>query len=128
MKFDHQAFQVSDIDRSIEFYVNRLGFRFCSKETDNNEKEIFAFIELGDARIELLQDLEKPYDIPEIKKPYCPHFSLEVEDLSQAEAMLRNNNVNIVRGPLEIKGEVKWLYFSDPDNNILEYIQRLNKE
>jgi len=127
MNFDHQAFQVSDIDRSIYFYVNKLGFRLCSKETDNNENEIFAFLELGDARIELLQDLESPYDIPSIKKPYCPHFSIKVEDLKQAEIMLRDNNVNIVRGPLEIKGEVTWLYFSDPDNNILEFIQWFQK-
>ena len=127
MKYDHQAFQVSDIDRSIDFYVNKLGFRLCSKETDNNENEIFAFLEIGDARIELLQDLENPYDIPSIKKPYCPHFSIGVEDLKQAEAMLRANNVNIVRGPLEIKGEVTWLYFSDPDNNIMEFVQWYRK-
>jgi catechol 2,3-dioxygenase-like lactoylglutathione lyase family enzyme len=42
MKYDHQAFQVSDIDSSIDFYVNKLGFRLCSKETDNN---ILEFIQ-----------------------------------------------------------------------------------
>lgn len=128
MKFDHAAFQVSDIIRSIDFYVSKLGFRLYSKETDYNEKEIFAFLELGDARIELLQYLEGSYEIPPIRKPYCPHFSLGVDDLKQAEEMLREKNVNIVRGPLEIKGEVTWLYFSDPDNNILEYVQWYNKK
>lgn len=123
MKFDHSAFQVSDIDSSIDFYINRLGFRLCSKETDNNEHEIFAFLELGDARIELLQDLAGPYEIPPIRKPYCPHFSLGVDDLKQVEEMLREKDVNIVRGPMEIKGEATWLYISDPDNNILEYVQ-----
>jgi len=128
MKFDHAAFQVSDINRSIEFYVDKLGFRLCSQETDDNEQEIFAFLELGDARIELLQDLEGPYEIPAIVKPYCPHFSLGVDDLNQVAGMLKKKNVPIVRGPLKIKGQVTWLYISDPDNNILEYVQWYNKK
>ena len=28
-------------------------------------------------------------------------------------------------GPLEISGRVKWVYVSDPDNNVIEFIQWL---
>lgn len=128
MKLDHAAFQVSDIDKSIDFYVNRLGFKLCSKEVDYNERETFAFLELGDARIELLQDHEGTYEKPVIKKPYCPHFCLEVGDMKQAVKMLKGNNIQIIRGPLEIKGEETWIYFSDPDNNVLEFIQWFHKK
>jgi len=128
MKFDHQAFQVSDIDRSIDFYVNKLGFTLLSNEVNNEEHEAFAFVVNGDARIELLQDLSGPYEKPAIKRPYCPHFCLETDNMDQTVKMLKENNINIVRGPLEIKGEETWIYFSDPDNNILEFIQWFHKK
>jgi len=128
MKFDHAAFQVSDISRSIDFYVNKLGFKLLSNEVNKEEQEAFAFVVNGDARIELLQDLAGPYKIPSVKRPYCPHFCLETDDMSQTVKMLKENNINIIRGPLEIKGEETWIYFSDPDNNVLEFIQWFHKK
>ena len=128
MKFDHAAFQVSDINRSIDFYVNKLGFKLLSNEVNEEEQEAFAFVVNGDARIELLQDLAGPYEMPSVKRPYCPHFCLETDNMNQTVKMLKENNINIIRGPLEIKGEETWIYFSDPDNNVLEFIQWFHKK
>jgi len=128
MKFDHAAFQVSDISRSIDFYVNKLGFKLLSNEVNKEEQEAFAFVVNGDARIELLQDLAGPYEMPSVKRPYCPHFCLETDNMNQTVKMLKENNINIIRGPLEIKGEETWIYFSDPDNNVLEFIQWFHKK
>ena len=128
MKFDHAAFQVSDIKRSIDFYVNKLGFKLLFSEVNKEEQEAFAFLVNGDARIELIQDLAEPYKIPAVKRPYCPHFCLETKDMNQTVKMLKGNNINIIRGPLEIKEEETWIYFSDPDNNVLEFIQWFHKK
>ena len=128
MKFDHAAFQVSDIKRSIDFYVNKLGFKLLFSEVNKEEQEAFAFLVNGDARIELIQDLAEPYKIPAVKKPYCPHFCLETDDMKQTVKMLKESKINIIRGPLEIKGEETWIYFSDPDNNVLEFIQWYHKK
>ena len=128
MKFDHAAFQVSDINKSIDFYVNKLGFKLLSNEVNLEEQEAFAFVVNGDARIELLQDLAGPYEKPEIKRPYCPHFCLETIDMDQTVKMLKAKGINIIRGPLEIAGEETWIYFSDPDNNVLEFIQWFHKK
>jgi hypothetical protein len=32
-------------------------------------------------------------------------------------------DIKIIHGPLKIKDEETWVYFSDPDGNVLEYIQ-----
>jgi len=128
MKFDHAAFQVSDIKRSIDFYVNKLGFKLLFSEVNKEEQEAFAFLVNGDARIELIQDLAEPYKIPAVKRPYCPHFCLETDDMKQTVKMLKESKINIIRGPLEIKGEETWIYFSDPDNNVLEFIQWYHKK
>ena len=128
MKFDHAAFQVSDINKSIDFYVNKLGFKLLSSEVNKEEQEAFAFVVNGDARIELLEDLTGPYQLPAVKRPYCPHFCLETDDMKQTVKMLKESKINIIRGPLEIKGEETWIYFSDPDNNVLEFIQWFHKK
>jgi lactoylglutathione lyase len=41
--------------------------------------------------------------------------------------MIEEKRIPIVKGPLEIKGAEKWIYISDPDNNVIEYIQWLSK-
>jgi len=126
--FDHSAFQISDMDMAISWYVNTLGFEFLFKGTNTEEKEEYAFLKYGNSRLELIQDLVTPYQKPEIKKPYCPHVCLEVESMQVALKILKDNNLKIVRGPLEIKDEETWVYFADPDNNILEFIQWFNKK
>jgi len=128
MDFDHVAFQVSDMDSSIDFYTQKLGFRLNFRSVNQEEQEEFAFMEHGDARLELIQDLKGEYRKPEIKKPYCPHFCMEVKDMELSIEALNKKNINIIQGPFEIKGEETWVYFSDPDNNILEYIQWYKKK
>ncbi|MFZ3085157.1 MAG: VOC family protein [Candidatus Hydromicrobium sp.] len=128
MSFDHVAFQVSDMDPSISFYTQKLGFKLNFRSTNEEEQEEYAFLEYGNARLELIQNLKEEYQKPEIKKPYCPHFCLEIENMKQSVEILKKNNVHIIRGPLEIKDEETWVYFSDPDNNILEYIKWYKKK
>jgi len=128
MSFDHVAFQVSDMDSSINFYTQKLGFKLNFRSKNEEEQEEYAFLEYGNTRLELIQDLKEEYKKPEIKKPYCPHLCLEVENMKQSIEKLKKNNIYIIRGPLEIKDEETWVYFSDPDNNVLEYIQWYRKK
>jgi len=128
MKFDHMAYQVSDIDKSIAFYKNKLGFDFIFKKHNPEESEYYAMLEKGNARVELIQYTAAPFVKHEIVRPHCPHFCIEVENLAVAMDSLQKNNVEIIRGPLMIEDEETWLYFADEDNNILEYIQWFRKE
>lgn len=128
MNFDHAAFQVSDMNSSIDFYTQKLGFKLNFRSVNQEEQEEYAFLEYGDVRLELIRDLTGEYRKPEIRKPYCPHFCLEVKDMKSSVDQLKNQNINIIGEPFEIKDEETWVYFSDPDNNILEYIQWYKKK
>jgi catechol 2,3-dioxygenase-like lactoylglutathione lyase family enzyme len=128
-KYDHVAFQVSNMDVAIQFYVEKLGFTLSSRAVNTEEGEEYAFLALGDLRLELIQDLkQKDYQKPQIKPPYCPHLAIETDDMERAVVRLRESGVPIIRGPLEITGEETWVYFRDPDNNVLEYIQWYEKK
>ena len=38
-------------------------------------------------------------------------------------AMIQEKDLTIVKGPLEVAGKVKWIYVSDPDQNVIEFIE-----
>jgi len=127
--FDHVAFQVSDIEAAIRFYEEKLGFALKSNSVNPEEQEAYAFLTLGDVRLELLQDLkEHAFQKPVVKPPYCPHLAIETDDMEGMVRRLKQAGVELLRGPLAIEGEETWVYFTDPDNNVLEYIQWFRKK
>lgn len=123
-QFDHVAFQVGNMDTAIQFYVEKLGFTLSSRAVNQEEGEEYVFLVLGDLRLELIQDLSQAAHLkPDIKPPYCPHLAIGTDNMERAVAHLREKDVPIIRGPLVIEDEVTWVYFADPDNNVLEYVQ-----
>ncbi len=128
MKVDHFAFRVFDLDNSIKFYQDTLDLKLLSKTVDEEHLEAFAFLELEGGNLELLQLLNeniKPiqYEKLEVNQPYCPHLAIKCENLDELVLDLKVKKVEIVKGPLEIPGMVKWLYITDPDNNIIEFVE-----
>lgn len=128
-KYDHVAFPVSKMDTAIQFYVEKLNFTLSSRAVNQDEMEEYAFLALGDLRLELIQDLNQAaYQKPTIEPPYCPHLAIETDNMERAVARLQEEGVPVIRGPLVIEGEVTWAYFADPDNNVLEYVQWCRKK
>jgi lactoylglutathione lyase len=41
--------------------------------------------------------------------------------------MIHDHSIPIVKGPLQIEGKVTWLYVTDPDNNVIEFVQWLEQ-
>jgi catechol 2,3-dioxygenase-like lactoylglutathione lyase family enzyme len=128
LQVDHFAFSVSDLDVAIKFYQDVLGLKLLSKNVDENHHEAFAFLELEGGNLELLQLMDennKPviFQKSDVKEPFCPHLAIKCENLDELVMDLEKKKVEIVKGPLEIPGMVKWLYFADPDNNIIEFVE-----
>jgi lactoylglutathione lyase len=127
-KNDHMAFQVSNMDQSIKFYTEALGLRLLFRNVNAEEQEDYAFLELDGGNLELIQKLDgEPFVKPKIKPPYCPHLALSTDDMDKTLKTAEEKRIPIVKGPLAIEGEERWVYFSDPDNNVIEYIQWLKR-
>ena len=58
----------------------------------------------------------------------CPHLCFEADDMDAVMEMLKQNGIAVLDGPNEIPDSERWVYFMDPDYNVLEYIVWLNKE
>jgi len=129
-RLDHVAFEVSDLDASIAFYTEKLGLKLLSRDVDEQHHEAFAFLELDGGNLELLQVLgnsrqPKRHSSSGISASCCPHAAIETDDMERLVAMLNRQKVPIVKGPLEIPDTVRWVYISDPDNNVIEFVQWL---
>ena len=123
IKNDHTAFQVSDLEAAIKFYTSALGLRLMFSKVNAEEGEAYAFLELEGGNLELIQTLEAPFRRSPIAAPYCPHLAIRTDSMATTLEMVRAHSIEIIKGPLEIPGEEKWLYVSDPDGNVIEYIE-----
>ena len=127
---DHFAFQVADLNRAIAFYTERLGLKLMSVNIDEDHHEAFAFVELQGGNLELLQVLDEdnkpvPMEPKEASSPFCPHLAIAIDDMNELVRTVRNKDIPILRGPLEIPGKVRWIYVADPDNNVIEFVHWL---
>ena len=123
-KLDHIALEVSNLDRAIEFYTHKLGFTLKSRALNEEQQEDYCFLESEGTTLELISDLKKSYiEEQTFRRPYCPHICFVTDDMEKTIKALRAKNIKIIKGPLEIADEETWVYFADPDGNILEYIE-----
>ena len=127
-KNDHTAFQVSNLEESIRFYTTSLGLKLRFQAVNPEEQEAYAFLELEGGGLELIQKLGKQFVKPTITPPYCPHFAIGTDNMDEVLERIARHHIQMVKGPLEIPGEERWLYIHDPDNNVIEYIEWLAKE
>ena len=124
-KLDHVAIEVSDMNASIDFYTQRLGFEFISRNIDEKEKEEYCYLKSEGFYLELLRDqLKTTLQRKEAVRPYCPHICFSTENMEETIKTLQSKNITIIHGPLTIENEATWVYFADPDFNVLEFIQR----
>lgn len=130
LTLDHVAIEVSDMDASIAFYTQKLGLELMFDKTDVEHHERFAYLKLNGGNLELLQALDesnqpKPFLPMALRASNCPHIALRTDNLDALILKVAKENIPVLKGPLEIPEQVRWVYLLDPDKNILEFVQWL---
>ncbi len=143
-KVDVPGFTVKDMNTSVKFYCEVLGFKKISdREVTGEDYEklegIFGLhirvvrMQLGDEQIELTDYLTSGgRSIPDDAKPndlFFQHIAVVVSSMQKAYVQLKKYNVEFVSTnpqtlPKTIIGAegIKAFYFHDPDNHNLELI------
>ena len=119
-RIDHVEIIPSDVEQTIDFYVNILGFKVKSRhEMDRPPMKEIVYLELGDTVIELI-GAENP--TPKSEEPWQIQYrgiALEVEDMDKAVEHLKSKGVEITIPPVDLgnsfRGEIR-----DPDGLIIE--------
>jgi catechol 2,3-dioxygenase-like lactoylglutathione lyase family enzyme len=138
---NHTSFTVSNVDRSVAFYRDLLGFKLLSlAERPREFAEIatgipgahlkVAYLEApGGHRLELIQYLKPPGVKLDTSTHNVgsAHLGLNVDDLRQMYSQLLARAVRFKGEPIEVpagpnKGNLM-VYMLDPDDFTLELIQ-----
>jgi len=138
---NHTSFTVSDVERSVAFYRDLLGFRLLSlAERPQGFAEIatgipgahlkIAYLEApGGHRLELVQYLSPPGAKLDTRTNNVgsAHLALNVDDLRQVYQEFNAKGVRFKGEPIEVpagpnKGNLM-VYMLDPDDFTLELIQ-----
>ena len=120
--FNHFNFNVSNLERSLQFYQEALGLREVQRKTPEDGRFIIVFLGDGktDFRLELtwLRDHPQKYDLGECEF----HLALRAEDYEAAHAK------HAAMGCICFENPSMGIYFiADPDNYWLEIVPRKMK-
>ena len=122
-RVDHVEIVPGNAEKSIDFYVNIIGFRIKSRnEVKMPPMREVIYLELGDTVIEIIS-VDDPK--PKSETPWEVGYrgiALEVEDMAKATDYLTGKGIAIALEPVDIgdsfRGEIR-----DPDGLIIELRQ-----
>jgi lactoylglutathione lyase len=142
----HASFTVADIDRSIAFYRDQLGFDLVHTQEQANEYTR-KFVGYPDAHLKVAQfavpGAEPPRSghlielvqyvapqgepvHPERYQPGAAHLAFQVDDTWAMYERLAANGVHFISEPVAITAGINkggaTVYLEDPDGNTLELI------
>ena len=123
MKILHTCLNVTDMDRSIEFYSKQMGLKFVNRrEIKQNNAEIAFLTDEAGGAIELTHWRDKK---SLAEGDNFDHIAFEVQDVEGTVDKLRAQGVTIAMEPYSIQGSSNKLAFvKDLDGNWLELIQQ----
>lgn len=113
MGFSHVTINVSDLERSLAFYVGTLGMKLVHHARQD------AYLEWGEAWICLQERSMLPTVRPQLGVDHVALYAPQ-DELQAAVDVLKSENVPIIRGPVE-RGGGWTVNFLDPDGTQLEF-------
>lgn len=128
----HTMLRVGDLERSLQFYVGKLGMRLHRQERYPAGRFTLAFVGYGDERANACIELTHNWDqsVYEHGTAYG-HVALAVVNVAQSCASLQAAGVAVVRqaGPMSAsspdRGEQEHIAFiEDPDGYRIELVQQ----
>jgi len=123
----HTMLRVRDLEKSLDFYCNKLGMKLLRRQDYPGGEFTLAFVGYGDeassAVIELTYNWgrEEPYDLGD----GFGHVALGVSDIYGLCERLEQDGVPVPRPPGPMKhGSTVIAFLEDPDGYKIELIQR----
>ena len=121
----HIGIRVADMDASIKFYVDTLGFELTNEQSMGATK--LAFLNIGTCLLELIQ----PADFAPREAGSIDHIAVEVIDIEPLVCRLIEKGVKFLTDGInvvpELLGGVKNIFFEGPDGERIEFFEYTGK-
>jgi len=122
-RIDHVELVPSDYEKTITFYTDILGFTIKERiKIGTPPLREIVYLTLGDTMMEFL-DVENPD--PKPANPWTVGYlsiALEVDNMDETVAYLKEKGVDIAWGPTDIGGPIR-AEIRDPDGLTIELRQ-----
>ena len=121
----HAALKVNDLDRSLAFYRDTLGFKEMMRINNDDGSLMLVYLRMTDTQfIEIFPGGEGDV-APGWNANAINHFCLEVDDIQMVAADLRKRGVAFLHEP-KIGLDGNWqCWIGDPDGNRIEFMQMM---
>ena len=99
MQIDHVAIVVKDLPKTLDLYVNILGFREVYRETIADQGIEAVGLEAGSSIVELLRPLDETSPIARYRgdaQTKLHHTAYRVDDIAAELARLRSAGVRLI--------------------------------
>ena len=126
---------VNDLQKSVEFYNDVLGFSISNKIEMAEIGLSAVFVEKDGSRIGLMnykgKKIPKRSDIDKIKLgessiPINDHLTFSVDDIEATTTELKEKGVVFDLEPMQVEGGIKVAFIKDPEGVQLELVEILN--
>ena len=128
---DHIGILTTDLQRSVEFYTEVLGFSISAKIEMDDVGLSAIFIEKNGSRIELMGykgAIPERSEGIEIKLgggliPINDHITFTVDDIEATVTGLKEKGVEFGLEPIQVEGGMKIASFKDPNGVLIELVE-----
>ena len=116
----HTAIICSDYEKTMDFYVNKLGFSLIREAHRPQQGDILIMLQSGETVLELFIWPHAPQRVNYPEALGLRHLAFRVDDMDEAVAWLRSRGIEpeLVRED-KINGG-RFTFFKDPDGLPLE--------
>ena len=120
MNIDFITIGTLDLDKSVKFYQDILGFTLYDRYSPAQDVEIAFLSDNHGTKIELLSKVE-------IEEHAHSNISIgfEVDDINSTKEHLVHNGVKIIEGPVKLPHNVFLLHAIDPNGIKLGFVQHI---
>lgn len=120
----HIAFRISDLEKSLDFYCNKLGFREAFRlEREGEPSPWIVYIQIADNHFIELFPGAQGENPPRGQARGYNHFCLAVDDLQATLHEIAARGLAITGSPQQGLDQ-NWQYWlNDPDGNAIELMQ-----
>ena len=129
---DHIGIMTNDLQQSVEFYTDVLGFSVSRKIEMEKVGLTAVFVEKDGSKIELMKykgkQIPKRSEVAKLKLggssiPINDHITFSVDDIEAATTELKEKGVVFNLEPIQLEGGMKLATFKDPEGVMIELVE-----
>ncbi|MDA3812696.1 MAG: VOC family protein [Candidatus Cloacimonetes bacterium] len=125
MNVSFTTITVRNLEKSLTFYTKILKLQEAQRFSPHKGIDIVFLKDKENGKIELIE-YEQMKEVDASERASIVSIGFAVEDLDATMKMLREKNIEIIRGPIQTPSGAKFIFIEDPDGVEIELIQGFN--